>query len=58
MQSASPLSLVWSRTRDLSRGRAATTAALRDRVDLLHADAATVDLPAAGFDVVLFSWSI
>ena len=42
----------------VARAKAATTVALRDRVDFRHADAATVDLPAAGFDVVLFSWSI
>jgi 16S rRNA A1518/A1519 N6-dimethyltransferase RsmA/KsgA/DIM1 with predicted DNA glycosylase/AP lyase activity len=42
----------------VARAKAATTAALRDRVDFRHADAATVDLPAAQFDVVLFSWSI
>jgi 16S rRNA A1518/A1519 N6-dimethyltransferase RsmA/KsgA/DIM1 with predicted DNA glycosylase/AP lyase activity len=42
----------------VARAKAATTAALRDRVDFRHADVATVDLPSAGFDVVLFSWSI
>jgi 16S rRNA A1518/A1519 N6-dimethyltransferase RsmA/KsgA/DIM1 with predicted DNA glycosylase/AP lyase activity len=41
-----------------ARAKAATPAALRDRVDFRHADVATVDLPAARFDVVLFSWSI
>ena len=42
----------------VARAKAATTAGLRDRVEFRHADAATVDLPAARFDVVLFSWSI
>jgi cyclopropane fatty-acyl-phospholipid synthase-like methyltransferase len=42
----------------VARARAARPAALRDRVEFRHADVATVDLPAAGFDVVLFSWSI
>ena len=32
--------------------------ALRDRVDFRHADVVSADLPAARFDVVLFSWSI
>ena len=38
--------------------RAATTDALRGRVDFRNADVVTVDLPAARFDVALFSWSI
>ena len=42
----------------VARAKAATPAALRDRVVFRHADVATVDLPASAFDVVLFSWSI
>src|SRR5260370_3677372 len=42
----------------VARAKAATTAALRDRVDFRHADVAAVDLPDSAFDVVLFSWSI
>ena len=42
----------------VARAKAATPVALCDRVDFRHADVATVYLPAAGFDVVLFSWSI
>ena len=41
-----------------ARARAATTDALRGRVDFRNADVVTVDLPAARFDVALFSWSI
>jgi cyclopropane fatty-acyl-phospholipid synthase-like methyltransferase len=39
------------------RAIAAKPNALRDRVDFRHADVRTADLPAARFDVVLFSWS-
>ncbi len=42
----------------VARAQAARPAGLRDRVDFRHADVVTVDLPAAQFDVVLFSWSI
>jgi ubiquinone/menaquinone biosynthesis C-methylase UbiE len=42
----------------VARAKAAMTAALRDRVDFRHADVASVNLPGAAFDVVLFSWSI
>jgi ubiquinone/menaquinone biosynthesis C-methylase UbiE len=42
----------------VARAKAATTTALRDRVDFRHADVAAVNLPDAAFDVVLFSWSI
>ncbi len=42
----------------VARAKAATTVALRDRVDFRHADVAAVILPDAAFDVVLFSWSI
>jgi ubiquinone/menaquinone biosynthesis C-methylase UbiE len=42
----------------VARARAALTGALRDRIDFRHADVARVDLPAARFDLVLFSWSI
>ena len=42
----------------VARARAATTAAMRHRVEFRHADVCNVDLPAAAFDVVLFSWSI
>jgi 16S rRNA A1518/A1519 N6-dimethyltransferase RsmA/KsgA/DIM1 with predicted DNA glycosylase/AP lyase activity len=41
-----------------ARARAATSDALRGRVDFRNADVVTVDLPAERFDVVLFSWSI
>ena len=58
MPNAPPLSSVGSRTRVASGGAiAATPNALRARVEFLHADVAAVDLPAARFDVVLFSWS-
>jgi cyclopropane fatty-acyl-phospholipid synthase-like methyltransferase len=40
------------------RARAAMPVDLRDRVDFRIADAASVDLPDAAFDVALFSWSI
>ena len=42
----------------VGRAIAARPNALRDRVDFRHADVVTADLPAARFDVVLFSWSI
>jgi len=42
----------------VGRAIAARPNALRDRVDFHQADVCTVDLPAARFDVVLFSWSI
>ena len=42
----------------VERAKAATADTLRDRVDFRHANCATVDLPEAGFDVALFSWSI
>ena len=42
----------------VARAIAATPKAWRARVEFLHADVAAVDLPAARFDVVLFSWSI
>jgi ubiquinone/menaquinone biosynthesis C-methylase UbiE len=42
----------------VGRAIAATPNALRARVEFLHADVAAVDLPAARFDVVVFSWSI
>ena len=42
----------------VARARAATPAAMRRRVEFRHADVCNVDLPAAAFDVVLFSWSI
>src|SRR2546421_1408993 len=44
--------------RHVLRARAATPAALRNRVDFRVADAASVELPDATFDVVLLSWSI
>jgi ubiquinone/menaquinone biosynthesis C-methylase UbiE len=40
------------------RARAAAPPALRNRVDFHVADAASVELPDAAFDVVVFSWSI
>jgi 16S rRNA A1518/A1519 N6-dimethyltransferase RsmA/KsgA/DIM1 with predicted DNA glycosylase/AP lyase activity len=42
----------------VARAKASRPAALREIVDFRHADVVTVDLPAARFDVVLFSWSI
>jgi 16S rRNA A1518/A1519 N6-dimethyltransferase RsmA/KsgA/DIM1 with predicted DNA glycosylase/AP lyase activity len=42
----------------VGRAIAARPNALRDSVDFRHADVVTTDLPAARFDVVLFSWSI
>ena len=42
----------------VARAKAATPAALRDRVDFRHVDVAAADLPASAFDVALFSWSI
>jgi ubiquinone/menaquinone biosynthesis C-methylase UbiE len=38
--------------------RASTPRALRDRIDFEAADAAEIDLPAAEFDLALFSWSL
>jgi ubiquinone/menaquinone biosynthesis C-methylase UbiE len=40
------------------RARAAMPAALRNRIDFRVADAASVELPDAAFDVVVFAWSI
>jgi 16S rRNA A1518/A1519 N6-dimethyltransferase RsmA/KsgA/DIM1 with predicted DNA glycosylase/AP lyase activity len=42
----------------VGRAMAARPNALGDRVDFRHGDVVTVDLPAARFDVVMFSWSI
>jgi 16S rRNA A1518/A1519 N6-dimethyltransferase RsmA/KsgA/DIM1 with predicted DNA glycosylase/AP lyase activity len=42
----------------VGRAIAARPNELRDRVDFHHADVVTADLPAARFDVVMFSWSI
>ena len=42
----------------VGRAIAVRPEALRDRVDFRHADVVTADLPAARFDVVVFSWSI
>jgi 16S rRNA A1518/A1519 N6-dimethyltransferase RsmA/KsgA/DIM1 with predicted DNA glycosylase/AP lyase activity len=41
----------------VGRAIAARPNALRDRVDFRHADVVMADLPAARFDVVVFSWS-
>ena len=40
------------------RAKAATPELLRNRVDFRVADAASIELPDAAFDVVVFSWSI
>jgi ubiquinone/menaquinone biosynthesis C-methylase UbiE len=42
----------------VERAMAARPNALRNRVHFREGDAVRVELPAASFDVVLFSWSI
>ena len=46
------------REKDIRQARESTREALRGRVTFVAADAATLELPAATFDVVLFSRSI
>ena len=42
----------------VERAMAARPHALRNHVHFREGDAVTIELPTAGFDVVLFSWSI